>query len=261
MKNIIKEQLFLLLENKNWSLQKLAQKASLSLDTVKSIYYGRNDNPKLETMVAMADALDVSVDFLIGRKIFAKDEYNLLKNYRLSSNHGKQFVQEMAKYEAFYTDYENQQTHERSIVCVEPTGYFQNGILWDSCKVSRVTTYLPQVYFAFRIPTYAFLPTYAQGEVLLVEHRLPKEGENAIFYKDNKVYVRNFLYSKDTGFFTLKAISMDAQDLVVKNLKEYQIIGTIIIPDRATDIKDTETEDVVLPLDVQELIDKIKEPQ
>lgn len=261
MKFIIKERLVLLLENKRMTLVELAQKANLSLDTVKSIYYGRNDNPKLETLIAIADALDVSIDYLIGRKEYAKDELNLLRNYRLSSNHGKQFVQEMAKYEAFYTDFENSQTHERSIVCVEPTGYFQNGILWDSCKVSRVTTYLPQIYFAFRIPTHAFLPTYAQGEVLLVEHRLPKEGENAIFYKDNKVYVRNFLYSKETGFFTLKAISMDAQDLIVKNLKDFQIIGTIIIPNRATDIKDTETEDVLLPLDIQDLVDKIKEPQ
>ena len=259
MKQIIKNNLQRVMIALNITLTELIHKCDIPAETIKNIYYGKTDNPRLETLIAICDAIDISIDYLVDRKHYEKDEIELLKHYKIASSHGKAFIQEMAKHEAYYTNYENQQTHERSIVCVEPTGDFQNGVLWDSCKISRITTYLPQVFFGFKIPTHAFLPTYAQGDILLIEHRLPKEGENAVFYKDNKVYVRNFLHSRETGFFTLKAISMDAQDIVIKNLKEFHIVGTIIIPDRATKQEnDIIVKDIPLPLDIKELVDNIK---
>ena len=51
MKNIVKTRLAILLKITGWSLQELANRSDLSSDTVKNLYYGRIDNPKIETLI------------------------------------------------------------------------------------------------------------------------------------------------------------------------------------------------------------------
>lgn len=74
MKNIVRARLEILLKIKGYSLQDLANKSGLPLDTVKNIYYGRIDNPKIETLISIADALGVSLDYLVGRLDYADNE-------------------------------------------------------------------------------------------------------------------------------------------------------------------------------------------
>ena len=74
MKNIVRARLEILLKIKGYSLQDLANKSGLPLDTVKNLYYGRIDNPKIETLISIADALGVSLDYLVGRLDYADNE-------------------------------------------------------------------------------------------------------------------------------------------------------------------------------------------
>lgn len=74
MKNIVRARLGILLKIKGYSLQDLANKSGLPLDTVKNLYYGRIDNPKIETLIAIADALGISLDYLVGRLDYADNE-------------------------------------------------------------------------------------------------------------------------------------------------------------------------------------------
>lgn len=73
MQNIIRTRLSILLEVTGWNLQELATKANLPFDTVKNLYYGRNDNPRIETLIAIANAFKVSLDYLVGRIDYASD--------------------------------------------------------------------------------------------------------------------------------------------------------------------------------------------
>ena len=51
----------------NWRLSELAEKANVSYATLQSYRQGHN-YPTVPTLVALADALDVSLDWLCGRK-------------------------------------------------------------------------------------------------------------------------------------------------------------------------------------------------
>ena len=82
MKNIVKEKMTLLLNNLDWSLARLADKSDLPYDTVKNLYYGRIENPKIETLISLADAFNVSLDFLVGRINYAKEEFKNIFNSR-----------------------------------------------------------------------------------------------------------------------------------------------------------------------------------
>jgi transcriptional regulator with XRE-family HTH domain len=47
----------------------LVKKADITMSTLTNIETGVSDNPTMKTLVAIADALDVSVDELIGHKV------------------------------------------------------------------------------------------------------------------------------------------------------------------------------------------------
>lgn len=50
------------------SQEKLAHKAGITYSTLIKIESGANDNPTIKTMKRIADALEVSLDELVGRK-------------------------------------------------------------------------------------------------------------------------------------------------------------------------------------------------
>ena len=50
------------------SQEELAKQAGITYSTLIKIESGANDNPTIKTMKKIADALDVSLDELVGRK-------------------------------------------------------------------------------------------------------------------------------------------------------------------------------------------------
>jgi len=51
-----------------WSQQKLAEKAGVSYNTITKIEQGAATMPTIQTMIKIADAFDISLDELVGRK-------------------------------------------------------------------------------------------------------------------------------------------------------------------------------------------------
>ena len=51
-----------------WSQQKLAEKASLSYNVITKIEQGAAKNPNIQTMIKLANAFQITLDELIGRK-------------------------------------------------------------------------------------------------------------------------------------------------------------------------------------------------
>lgn len=54
-------------KEKGWSQEKLAQEAGISYNTLIKIERDGIKNPKIETVIKLAEALKVSVDELLGR--------------------------------------------------------------------------------------------------------------------------------------------------------------------------------------------------
>ena len=57
-------------KQKGWSQEKLAQEASISYNTLIKLERNGIKNPKIETVIKLADALEVSLDELVGREGF-----------------------------------------------------------------------------------------------------------------------------------------------------------------------------------------------
>ena len=57
-------------KQKGWSQERLAQEAGISYNTLIKVERNGIKNPKIETVIKLADALNVSLDELVGRKGF-----------------------------------------------------------------------------------------------------------------------------------------------------------------------------------------------
>jgi len=55
---------------KGWSQEKLAREANISYHTVIKLEQRGTKNPRIETVIKLADALEVSLDELVGREGF-----------------------------------------------------------------------------------------------------------------------------------------------------------------------------------------------
>jgi len=53
---------------RNWTQQKLAEKAGLSFNAITKIEQGAAEHPTLKTLIKLADAFGISLDTLVGRK-------------------------------------------------------------------------------------------------------------------------------------------------------------------------------------------------
>jgi transcriptional regulator with XRE-family HTH domain len=65
MSNKISENLKKLRDKKGYSLERVARLADLSLNTIVKIENGINQNPTIETLTKIANALEIGVDDLI----------------------------------------------------------------------------------------------------------------------------------------------------------------------------------------------------
>ena len=55
-------------KKKGWSQDKLAKLADVTHTTLVKIESGVNKNPTIQTLTKLADALEVSIDELVGRR-------------------------------------------------------------------------------------------------------------------------------------------------------------------------------------------------
>jgi len=62
LKNLVK-----LRKGKGWSQEKLAVESGISYNTIIKIERGGIKNPKIETVIKLADALKVDIDNLVSR--------------------------------------------------------------------------------------------------------------------------------------------------------------------------------------------------
>jgi len=65
---MLTKKVFALRKKAGWSQQKLAEKAGLSYNMITKIEQGVAKQPTIQTVIKIADAFNISLDELVGRK-------------------------------------------------------------------------------------------------------------------------------------------------------------------------------------------------
>lgn len=208
------------------TLNDLAEKADVPAETVRNLYYGKVKNPKVETLFSLSEALNVSINYLLGKSIHTQEEELLLKSFRRCANHGKRLVLLIAQYEAELTEKERKEKDKRRIPCIVPLGEICDGLDYHSSEVIDVYTNKAEPYLAIAVTSNFFAPTYCKGDKVLISDRFPKNGERAVFSMDCTLYCRQFI-EHDNGY-TLKCLHRNGEDFHFKRMDKVNCIGTCI---------------------------------
>ena len=215
-----------ILQARNISLVEFADMCKLPMETVRSIYYGKASDPKLSTVVRMADALNVTVNCLLGQCAHSPTERTLLQNYRMCGQRGRSMIELIARYEAGAVKYERNSQGKHTVPCVLPKGEIRKGIVIDLCETSEVQTHIENAFIAVKMPDNDMAPIFWKGDIILFEDRFPEKGEIAAFFKGNKALIRRFYETEEE--YRLKGLHPNEEDIVLRRLDGIDYVGTCI---------------------------------
>ena len=220
------ERLRTVLNERGISVNEFAEMCDLPIDTVKGIYYGKSVDPKLSTAAKMAEALQLSINCLIGKCQHTPTERVLLRNYRSCGKHGKSVIEIIARYEASAVKVERDAKGKHKIPCIVPHGDMRKGIVMETCETIEIETNVENADIAIQITNNDLAPFFCKDDILLLENRFPTNGEMAVFYNFEKAYVRKF--ADENNKYFLKCLHKQGEDIVLKRMDEMDYIGTVI---------------------------------
>lgn len=214
-----------LLNERDLTISTFAEMCEVPVETIRNIYYGKTPDPKLSTAQKMANALNISINCLVGECPHSSPEKALLQNYRNCGKHGRSIIELIAKYEASAVKKEREGVKHK-IPCIVPHGDIRKGIIYEACETIEIETSVEDAFISIQMITNDLAPTFCKDDILLLENRFPANGEMASFYKDDRVYIRKFV--EEDKQYKLKCLHQQGEDIIVKRMDEVDYIGTII---------------------------------
>lgn len=224
--NMISDVLKSLLNERDMTLQELAEKANLPMETVRNVYYAKVTDPKISTLKAIAKVFNVSINYLTGEPFMDEDEVKIIEYYRKCGKHGKSRIRLVAKNEAKATKKEKDATGKHEIPCLVPKKRVDNGFLYEGCGTIYIKTSEPDAYAAIEVTNNSYAAAYCKGDQVLLEDRYPEHGEMAVFVRDGVGFARTYL--EENGKCILRCIVGRKEDIVLKRMDEVECIGTCI---------------------------------
>lgn len=211
-----------ILGNMDISIGEFAEMCGLPLETVRNIYYGKTSDPKVSTVLQMANALNMSVNNLMGQYCNSPEE-RILNYYRACGKHGKSLILLTAKYEATAAKAERDADEYHKIPCLLPSGELNKGIIYDSCEIVDIETTVKDAFVAVKVTSNDFAPIFCKDDIVLLANRFPLNGEYAFFYIGDRAHLRKFV--EEDGVYKLQCIHNIGEEFVMKRV-ELEYIGT-----------------------------------
>jgi len=237
----------------------LSEMTGIPLGTLSKIMAGISDSPKLSNIVAICDALDCSLDYILtgipentNNYTLDESEMTLIENYRKLDKHSKELVGIVINKEAERSvvsdSVENTRRKtgsgravilgreslrqsaglgKRSIGLYDlPVSAGTGVFLTDTESVQIKIPQTPQTDgadFALRIKGNSMEPKYKDGDILLVEEcDYVEYGELGIFILDGDGYFKK--YEGDR----LVSLNPEYQPILLKNFEEISCCGKVI---------------------------------
>lgn len=241
--------------------EQLSELTGISVSTLGKLLAGFSDSPKLSNIVAICDALDCSVDYILtgvpentNNFTLEPDEMRLIENYRALDGHGREMVRLVLdkEHERVTVDGYESVAAPRARVIPEETvrakmsalrqtpGFAKRqiplynlpvsagpGVYLDDTDAEEIT--IPDnpktsdADFALRISGNSMEPKYHDGDILLVENCDAVEpGELAIFILDGNGYFKKF------GGDRLISLNPEYGEILLQNFGDVHCAGRVI---------------------------------
>lgn len=179
-----RQNLLMYVSEKDISIHDIAEEADISFETLKSLIYGDSKDCKLSTAIALAKALGVSVDELVGCGTIEPDVKESIAITRNLPSTYVHFVRWAIRfYERMLSE---KQLSNKAVNIMLPTCNNEGNICltnnFETKDFSDIKELVrPKVFMGIKLPCDAYMPIYAENDVLLIANdRLPMPNETAV---------------------------------------------------------------------------------
>ncbi len=241
--------------------ERLSELTGISVSTLSKLLAGFSDSPKLSNIVAICDALDCSVDYIISgvpentnNYTLEPDEMRLIEDWRELDQHGREMVRlvldkegERVSMEAYTSAAAprsriiSEERVRSRLGAVRKTPGFDKrqiplyalpvsagpGEYLDDSRAEQIT--IPdndktaEADFALRISGNSMEPRYRDGDVLLVQNCDSVEpGEAAIFVLDGNGYFKIF------GGDRLISLNPEYGEILLRGYNDIHCAGRVV---------------------------------
>lgn len=218
----------------------LAERSGIPLGTLNKLLAGQTGSVKLSTIIALAEALQVSLSELIGADGYSDDEKEFIKKLRTLDGEGFNNVSNCLQREYARTlearkkktSYEVEDTATVHILFYDVPVSAGCGYYLDSDKAQKITlTSTPvteRADFAIRVSGDSMEPKFSNGDIVIVESGSDVQvGEIGIFVINGEGYIKKFgsdrLISLNPAYSDIKIKpddSFECKGLVLGKLKK-----------------------------------------
>jgi len=240
--------------------EQLSELSGIPLGTLSKLLAGIGESPKLANIVAIADALGCSLDYIVSgvpdnhnNYTLNAEEMRMMERFRRLDQHARELVELVIDKELdrLYPDErEGRGKQEESIpldVTHHRVNYMEasgalarrpvllyelpvsagNGVYLDDTKAERIqipdNEKTESVEYAIRISGNSMEPAYRDGDILLVENCESVEvGELGIFVLDGDGFFKKF------GGDRLMSLNPAYGDILLRNFEEAVCCGRVI---------------------------------
>lgn len=224
---IINNRVYAKMVKLNYTIERLSEESAVPVDTIRNIIYGRTTNPRIQTIMSLCDALDMSVYELMSRNGDASFYYNnnddvgqLINWYNKCNIHGKKLIHMIANME--------QSMSRGEIPCFTPYGSIVDGSGFSICDIKTVKCKDVNAYAAVKFNTDEFAPIFWKGDIIYLSNHFPKESEFVVFFYNDKIYFRKYSVYGDSYIFSPIGNYKDNLILRKDNMKKFNLIGTFV---------------------------------
>lgn len=178
------------IDQKEITLQEVAELADISLSTLKSFLYGDSKDCSLSLAVKLARVFDISIDELIGAGTLMPQTCDSLQTLRQMPESFTHFLRWEIHFHhnMLVTKRVEDKLIDVMIAKVNESGNMVNTNNMDVYDVSSLSDSLkPKVFMGIKIPNNMYNPEYYQGDILLLANdRSPFNGERVVIcYGEN----------------------------------------------------------------------------
>ena len=214
------------------TLKDISEGADISFDTLKNLIYQNTRDCKLSTVVSIANALEVTVDELVGANTFSKEDKECIDMFREMPEYYQYFIRWFIKRQ--YQMLNNNFRDYAKTIPVVSLEENNDGTLHLSKQFATLDiTTVPknlkaQIFMGISLNTNNYMPFYSDYDtVLIANDRPPKANENSVIIYGNNVFIahRNVCKNKN-GKYEYASIR-DRRFLCVEEDAD-DIIGYII---------------------------------
>lgn len=201
-------------EQKEISLADIANEADISVETLKTLLYGKATDCKLSTAVSLAKALQLSVDELVGCGTISPQMCESIQTVRNLPSNYVSFFRWSIKYHE-----QTLREHKASVKAIN--------IMWPECMANgnlQMTNNFElmdisdladeiryKIFMGVRIPCEHYMPVFSEGEILLLANdRMPLQNEMVVVVNNGflrivkRKEIRDENNQKRIAFYTVR---------------------------------------------------------